>query len=630
MAPPTSSDATGLALSQDAARTRLRELSSVLDARRDAIAELDLEIEDLLRELSDFQAHLAGRLAAEQAALARVDGLVRTIERWRELLASRPAEAVPEEAARIEARRQREVERLQDLRQEAERRASSPVEEAEEAAAPEPSPAPEPARADRLDRLKTVYRALARRFHPDLARTEAERVTAGRTMGRINELYHRGDLERLEALAEQVKGGEIDAPELDPDAQVELLEERLAWFDAVLENLHDERRRLERTPTCELMRDHRQARSLGRDLVEELREDLHQRVRDAWRDVGEAARTLEETVSRYNARDAGARALTPSRRATALERLFDPDGSQALARLALDELATDRTDPHLRDEAAALEAWAAQAPARLRLVLLAWVGQLSPFPLPGLGSWEDLARRFDHLSFFDRPRPSLEETLAELADVLEYGVRRATEQVVHVGLRFRSATLRGAVPLALERPAVRRVFKDVLRVVSEEAECEACRRAVFPVPLMRSHGVDDLRALVCPACGTTLARYWMPKGDDVQSVLNEAYLDLELVTEWSVRLGRGRLATQLLPVEVDAMTVGDLKRRLHEDLFVRYDLEVRRGQLALVQDGRRVREATPLSILDDTAFTLRFAADVETSEAEALELLRHRVRNRFR
>src|SRR5690606_11479860 len=101
----------------------------------------------------------------------------------------------------------------------------------------------------------------------DLARAEDERLRHGEMMARINELYRAGDLERLESLAEQAKGGDIEDAELGLDEQLSQLEERLAWFDAVLENLREERAALERSTTCELMRNVAQAEANSRDLV---------------------------------------------------------------------------------------------------------------------------------------------------------------------------------------------------------------------------------------------------------------------------------------------------------------------------------------------------------------------------
>jgi hypothetical protein len=226
--------------------------------------------------------------------------------------------------------------------------------------------------------------------------------------------------------------------------------------------------------------------------------------------------------------------------------------------------------------------------------------------------------------------PSLEETLAEAADLVEYGVQRATDKLVYLGLRFRSDSTRQGLPLALQAAPVRRAFRQVLRVLGQQVVCRGCGKDTFTIPLYLTRGLDDLRATVCPRCGHVHQRYYLPKGDDLQAVLNRAYVDLELISEWSWRLGRATVSTQLLPVELSRLSVGDLKARLVKDLLRRYDLEITRGQVELTQSGRRVPERTPLSSLGERRFTVRFRPGAPVDEATAVELLRHRIRNRFK
>ncbi len=177
---------------------------------------------------------------------------------------------------------------------------------------------------------------------------------------------------------------------------------------------------------------------------------------------------------------------------------------------------------------------------------------------------------------------------------------------------------------------MRRAFKEVLAVLDERITCSACAREVFGVPLFRTRGLDDLRSLVCPECGHTQKSYWLPKGKDVQAILNDAFLELELVTEWSLRLARTSVAIQLVDAQVEAMTVGDLKERLFTDVFDRNELGVERSQVALEQSGEPVDEEVPLYEIDERAFTVTFSEDAPVSVADAVEMLQHRIRTRFK
>jgi len=152
---------------------------------------------------------------------------------------------------------------------------------------------------------------------------------------------------------------------------------------------------------------------------------------------------------------------------------------------------------------------------------------------------------------------------------------------------------------------------------------------VFAIPLYRLRGLDDLHASACPRCGTLLRSYFLPRGKDVQSVLNTAFLDLELLSEWTFRMGTASIAVQLLPVQVEKMTVAALKRRFWEDVLARHGVKVPISAVSLVQRKRPVPERKPVSGLDRQDFRIAFSEKAKISVVEALETIRHRIRTRF-
>lgn len=612
-----------LVLSDTPERVRLRELQRALSERRDTIAELDLEIEVLRDELTAFEQQYQARLAIEHAELKRIESYVRHCERWADLLRSRPAQTLAKQAARVERRRDRDV-RQSARGREREGRPAARAPEVEAAA----RAATAPTGPTKSERLKIAYRALARRYHPDLARTEEEQLRFGQLMARINALYRAQDLERLLALEEQAKGGEVEDGELSVEEQLEVLAQRLAWFDAVQGNLREERAALERSPTCELWRNVEQAAAVGRDLIEELREELRRRVERSYADICDAARRLERDVGKYNREGASLPEARP--RAGALEQRFDPYADKSLVRLGLTQLNSASASRAAREQAEALEHMAEAQPGVLRVILLTYSSELSPFPLTGLESYDAIAQRYEHLAGEDAAPLSLEQALLEADAWVQYGVKQATPKVAYVGLRFRNDRIREAVPVALERPAVRRELARILGVLGEYVPCKGCGESVYVVPLYRTRGLDDLRASVCPSCGETHSSYWMPKGKDVQAVLNSAYLDYELVTEWSFELAHLSIATQLLPVQVESYTVGELKKRFCADTFERHGVEVGRAQVQLWQGSKKLSERTPLADLDEQRFLVRFVEGTKLDERDALELIRHRIRTRFK
>ena len=177
---------------------------------------------------------------------------------------------------------------------------------------------------------------------------------------------------------------------------------------------------------------------------------------------------------------------------------------------------------------------------------------------------------------------------------------------------------------------MRQLFRQVLLHLGRAMRCGPCARRIFAVPLFRLRGLDHLRALVCPHCGTTQSSYFLPKGRDIQTVLNTAYLELDLVHEFTCTLARTCIGLQLLPVEEANMTVGTLRGRLHQEVFARHGLPVLSRQLRLSQDGQLLRDGLALTELVGRRLAVTLAPGTPLGEAAAVETLRFRIRSRFR
>jgi hypothetical protein len=644
---------------EDPAREELRALEALAEQLADAIAEREVELEDRRRALAAFERQVHAAHRHEHLALGRVMALLRHYERWERLLddAARRGSDPTARAARTDDARTREVDRAREEREEREAREAEqpdapPRGEPTEADAPgEASDAgdtssPTGERGGRRDRLRAAYRTLVRRFHPDLAATEDERVRRGGIMAEINRLYAEKDVEALERMVrEGDRAGASERP-MDVAEALRVMKKRVAWLRAVLENLDLDARVLERSQPAELATRVQRGLDDGRDILEELRAELEERIHTAVAELPKAIRLVEHAVTRYN-RHTTLPAPKP-RDDTALDRAFDPLPARPHIRVSLEALDKLSASPAAGREARAIEAMADAQPALLDVLLLTFASELATTPLAGLERFDDVHRRFlalrdeagsDNAEGAEGVPPggptTLEAALVELDGRLEYGVRKVSGRRAQMGLRFRSETTREALPLALRAHAVRRRFCRVLAVLDEEVTCGACGETVFAMPLFRLRGLDDLRASVCPACGHTLKRYWMPKGTDVQAVLNDAFVDLELVVEFVVRLGRASCGFQLLPVELERMTVADLKDRLVADLFEKYALDVARADVRLVARGDAGRletaldESTPLELVEPRTLDVAFTDAAPLELRDAVEMLQHRIRTRF-
>ena len=113
-------------------------------------------------------------------------------------------------------------------------------------------------------------------------------------------------------------------------------------------------------------------------------------------------------------------------------------------------------------------------------------------------------------------------------------------------------------------------------------------------------------------------------------MLNTAFLDLELLSEWSFRMGSSSVSVQLLPVQVERTTVAQLKRRFWSDVLERHGVPVPLRSVRLLQSRRAVAERRKLGELDRQEFVVAFSEKAKVSVTDALETVRHRIRTRFR
>ena len=117
--------------------------------------------------------------------------------------------------------------------------------------------------------LRSLYRDLARRFHPDLAADGPAREAHTARMAEINDAYARGDLEALRRAA-----AESGAQPKLPPTLAELLAER-DRLDALIVTLRQDIAELNRDPLMLLKIDAALTRHSGHDLLAQMAIDVH-------------------------------------------------------------------------------------------------------------------------------------------------------------------------------------------------------------------------------------------------------------------------------------------------------------------------------------------------------------------
>jgi hypothetical protein len=127
--------------------------------------------------------------------------------------------------------------------------------------------------------FKRLYRRLARRYHPDLARDQDEREIRNVQMAALNEAYEAGSLIELAALAGNAKdptgAGEVAGTD---QQMIKILKKELATVRRRTLLIQNELENLHNLPTVQLSLQVKIARRSGRDLLAEMARDLKRQI----------------------------------------------------------------------------------------------------------------------------------------------------------------------------------------------------------------------------------------------------------------------------------------------------------------------------------------------------------------
>jgi hypothetical protein len=129
--------------------------------------------------------------------------------------------------------------------------------------------------------LKTLFREVAKRIHPDFARDDAEQRHFTMLMARANQAYSRGDTETLQRLLDDHL--EINASIAGEDAAAELLRitRQIQHAERDIANLEAERSTLLSSEIAQLFQDAEAAAHEHRDMLAELAAKLREQIADA-------------------------------------------------------------------------------------------------------------------------------------------------------------------------------------------------------------------------------------------------------------------------------------------------------------------------------------------------------------
>lgn len=148
-----------------------------------------------------------------------------------------------------------------------------------------PPPPPPPVTADTEQQIRALYRELAKRFHPDLAATEAERSWRTPRMAEVNAAYSARDLAALQRLA-SMKDEASPTQIIDSrEALIASLRREIERLDELIEKLEAEFDELTNSPALQMKLDATMAKRAGRDLIGEAARELEREIEGLEREL---------------------------------------------------------------------------------------------------------------------------------------------------------------------------------------------------------------------------------------------------------------------------------------------------------------------------------------------------------
>jgi len=128
--------------------------------------------------------------------------------------------------------------------------------------------------------LKSLYREVAKRVHPDLATDEADKEERQHLMMEANAAYQGGDLDALRRILEEYRGGAESAAEgalalalVRINRQIKQVQNRLSCIETEIDNLNES--------NIAKLKNKAEAVLEGHDLLREMAENVKKRINAA-------------------------------------------------------------------------------------------------------------------------------------------------------------------------------------------------------------------------------------------------------------------------------------------------------------------------------------------------------------
>lgn len=244
------------------------EIKEEIAVKREIIADLSEEISSLKNELAMFEAEYHGRIGVLYIRLDESKLAMKEYRKRIELLRDRKVRNLVDLEKMIEEHFRSDYEKIKEEKGEAEQYSEKYEKVKEKPKLDEESE----------KRLKSLYRELAKKYHPDMARTPEEKERFHKIMAEINEAYNNKDLQKLEELAMKLKAPEKVFFKETLEEEFERSLKESEKLDEIISRLEDELTATRNSDTYKFKMRVDEAETEGRDLLQEMEDGLKAKI----------------------------------------------------------------------------------------------------------------------------------------------------------------------------------------------------------------------------------------------------------------------------------------------------------------------------------------------------------------
>jgi hypothetical protein len=278
--------------STDDIKEKIKILESLLAEKKDELSELSLQVQNTKISLNIF----LGKYNSTVGRLyIKLDKIVLEVKKYKlriklakgKKISQDDLNNIEEEAEETFAEESQKINDLEEEASESTAEYDKNLEQEDKRASLD---------SEDQEELKRLYRKLALKYHPDMAKNDKQRKEFHNLMTIINAAYKEGDLETLRKYMKQAEREEKIAKETKKE-KLKRLKEEYDTILGILAKLYLELEDIKNSETYKLKVKVDKAKKEGRDLLKELADDIKEEIKEKQHELAELVMEYKEILN---------------------------------------------------------------------------------------------------------------------------------------------------------------------------------------------------------------------------------------------------------------------------------------------------------------------------------------------